>query len=233
LNKSIGQAKADLIFDGTKPVQILVGDQGAGKSLIAERCFQFAIKESKNNRKKPLPIYIEASQISDSLIKEIYIKTYRLGYPDTCGIFLIIDGVDEIGPNAIEKYITEARIIVNRWPKSNVLITTRPFIRWEDKEEKVIIQPLNQDESLKLINLVSHRNLKYLHEWPDSIIDVIKRPLFALLVGLYLKAHEEKPFTMGDLLSNLIQYSTNHIRADKDKINIQLHKIAYLSINRG
>ncbi|MFB8791800.1 MAG: hypothetical protein U7123_23890 [Potamolinea sp.] len=71
-------------------------------------------------------------------------------------------------------------------------------------------------------------------QWPQAVQDAIHRPLFAVLLGIYL--HEvgmTVPKSLGELLSSLVERALQRQRIDIDKANHLLQKLAALSIEYG
>lgn len=126
-NSFIGAPGSGLEPTKEKPLVILVGEVGAGKSLVAERIFQKAIIKVRNDSSAPVPIYLEAMDSAVEDLQEIIIKkTAGLGNPKIQGAAIIIDGADEIGTGLAAELLHKARVLIESWPNSRVIITSRP-----------------------------------------------------------------------------------------------------------
>ena len=217
------------------PVRVLIAELGAGKSLIAERLFQAAIDLAKHDISAPIPIFLDARECVSGLRSTVEREAEGLGDIRTQGAAIIVDGVDEAEGSA-EKLLTEARILVNLWPKTTVILTSRPLPAFSSDrcQERTEVAPLTVDEAMGLIKRVSNRDRLFLHSWPKSIQEAIKRPLFALLLGVYYKLpREDAPQSIGELLAYLVERSVGHTTIEHEKAESLLQKLAVYSIDHA
>jgi hypothetical protein len=71
-------------------------------------------------------------------------------------------------------------------------------------------------------------------KWPESVQDAIHRPLFAVLLGIYLDEQGMTvPKSIGELLSSLVERALKRQTIDIDKANHLLQKLAVLCIENG
>ena len=87
---SVGVLKPDY-FPETNRVRILVGELGSGKSLIAERIFQVGIARARGSSDAPIPIYLDASTVTDQLGKCVEKNAEGLGDIIAQGALVILD----------------------------------------------------------------------------------------------------------------------------------------------
>lgn len=84
----------------TPGLHTVVGDQGLGKSLAVERLFQMAIINAIEDSLQPFPVFIRARELKIA-VKD-YIEQSLEGNADPYNpkVFVVIDGIDEVGPQA-------------------------------------------------------------------------------------------------------------------------------------
>jgi hypothetical protein len=109
-----------------RPLTVLVGEAGSGKSLACERYIQNAITEASEAAGAPIPAFVEAAEVAGDLKgRAVALAAEGLGDPERQGVRLVIDGADEAGDRSPE-LLAEARELVRAWPNSQVLLSTRP-----------------------------------------------------------------------------------------------------------
>ncbi len=209
----------------------LVGELGLGKSLIAERLFQSAIKQAQENVDAPIPIYLEAREVTEGISKVIESAATGIGNPNTQGAIVIIDGADEV-TGIVSRLLKEARLLVKAWLNTTVVIASRPMpiFRHEENQEYIVPAPLLSDqEAYSLVEQFAQIPFSAFtaSELPESIGEAIHRPLFAILLGIYLsKQGLGVPNSIGKLLSNLVERSLGRETADSVSANQLLQKLA-------
>jgi hypothetical protein len=232
-DSSIGIPPSGLI---QKPVSILIGSFGSGKSLIAERIYQIEISKAIQDSSYPIPVYIRAQEITDSLEEKVLGLSTGLGNPKHQGALIIIDGADEAGISTAYKLLDMARVISSAWPKTSVLITSRPMALFTSVEENFYVQNMSIIEVAAIASKVSGQevNPNQVQYLPKSISDSITKPLFALIWGNYLRQNVELlPKTIGELISYLVESSVKLSDLEVAKSNELLERLAVFSIDRG
>ncbi|MFB8791799.1 MAG: hypothetical protein U7123_23885 [Potamolinea sp.] len=145
-DSSIGIAPPNIQLCAEKLI-LLIGELGAGKSLIGERLFQIAIKQAKENANAPIPVYLEAKKVVGHLQEAVEAAATGIGNPQIQGATVIIDGADEAGTGLASQLLTEARLL-KAWQKTTVVITSRPIPTFEQVEEAVPVPLLSDDDAL-------------------------------------------------------------------------------------
>jgi hypothetical protein len=221
-----------------RPVAILVGELGAGKSLTLERLFQRAVVRLREEPAAPLPTFMQAWEVDGPLEDVVVHKTSALGNPRRRGAAIFVDGAEEAGRGHAARLLTEARVLAHTWPQTTVVIASRPISELDAKDEKVTMPELTVEETKTLIEAISGRELgaAETRRWPRSIKEAVKRPLFATLVGLYLRkggfgARRQSPRSTGEMLSDLVDRAFE--RAGEEVELEQLRRLAVASIDRG
>jgi hypothetical protein len=210
---------------------LLIGEVGAGKSLIAERLFQSAIQQARDNANAPVPVYLEAKKVVGHLQEAVEAAAIGIGNPQLQGATVIIDGADEAGTGLASQLLTEARRL-RAWQKTTVIITSRPIPTFDKKEEAVQVPLLSLEDACTLIERFAKQPITGLTTslWSESIKDAVRLPLFALLMVRYLRERDNNPPTStGELLDTLVE----QVKADRSTTDKLLKRLAILSIESG
>lgn len=232
---SIGALQPELQPHEDKPLILLIGEFGAGKSLIAERLYQKVIKQAGERADAPVPVYLKAQKVVGQLQQAVEAEISKLGESLSKGAAVIIDGADEIGSDLAFELLNEARVLVNAQLKNTVVITSRPIPTLIESEEAIQVASLSSEEAYALVERLSGRKITPypVLKWPESVHDAIHRPLFAVLLGIYLRDQDMMaPESPGKLLSNLVERSLRQARANNPNIEQLLQRLATLSTDR-
>jgi hypothetical protein len=232
----VGAPGPELQARGEQQILLLIGEIGAGKSLIAERMLQGAISEARENADAPVPVYLEAQSAVGQLREDIEDAASSLGNPRIQGAVVIIDKADEAGTSPAAELLNEARVLAGTWPRTMVVITSRPIPYLAEAEEAVQVPQLSETEAYALIGQFAGHPItaSTAWGWPESVRDAVRRPLFAVLLGTYLRERDMRsPRSTGELLSSLVERSLGRAKADRISANHLLQQLAVLSTDRG
>ena len=184
----------------------------------------------------PATIFLKAIEAKNSLRKAVEEESKKLnGDLNKQGAIIIVDGADEVGTNEGIKLLDEARFLSEIWANTFFLITSRPTPVTQ-VEEAIIMPNLIDAESYALIGKIAGTTVTYpmRHNWPKSLQDAIKRPLFCILLGHYLKEREMRiPQSTGELLVYLIDKSLPTVNEDSEVTHSLLQHLAMLITDRG
>lgn len=235
-DQSLGTPPPDLQLDPGRLI-LLIGEMGAGKSLMAERLFQRAIQQLREDINAPIPIYIEAWELPPQkpLCKVVKEAASSIGNPRTQGAVVIIERTDEVERSLASRILREARIIVKVWQKTTIIITSRPIPDFAEAEESVIVPPLSNEQAYTLINRLAGKTVTCMAQnWAESVLNAIHRPLFAVLVGIYLRDQNGRlPRSKEHLLSSLVERSLRLVHLEEKRIVQLLQQLAILSVDGG
>lgn len=142
---------------------VLSGTGGAGKTVLMKHL----LNESVNNEIGFVPLFIELRNLqfdkAQSLQTCIYDELKLYGDPESMeffeialeeGLFAIfLDGFDEIHPEEQEHALKLIRRFADQFPKSSMLVSTRPRTAVETLRDFSIfhIEPLNKEQAVELI----------------------------------------------------------------------------------
>lgn len=217
-------------------VALLTGELGAGKSLQGERFLQSAIRHALVQADAPIPIYIPARAAAGQLREVARAAASGLGDPSIHGAAIVVDGLDEAGMNEAESLLREARVLAESWPSTAIILTSRPLPIFDQADEKVDVAPLSDAEAVGLMGRVAGRELRddYLLALPPSVRPAVRRPLFAVLVGVYLRERDViYPRSSADLLDTLVERAIGRSALDRASAHTLLHRLAVASTERG
>ena len=200
-----------LALEGRK-VAVVVGEVGAGKSLLMERLFQRAAVRLRETPGVPLPAHVEAWEVEGRLRDMVVQKTRSLaetgGEARTRGAYVLVDGAEEEGAARAKRLVREARILAGTWPNTTVVIAGRPLPELAEDRERVQMPGLSEEGARALIEGILGEKLTAAatHAWPESVREAVRRPLFAVLVADDLRARaSHNPRPAGELLSGLVE----------------------------
>jgi len=232
---SIGAPRPELQLQAEKPLLLLVGELGVGKSLIGERLLQSAIMKARENTEAPVPVYLRARSAAGRLQEAVEAAASGLGNPHVQGATVVIDGADEAGIGPAAEVLAEARILVGTWPRTTTVITSRPTPTLVEAEEAVPVPQLSKEEAYALVSRFAGQPITegMASGWPVPVRDAIRRPLFAVLLGTHLRDQGRMPRSTGELLADLVERSLGRVKADYASANQLLRRLAVLSTDRG
>lgn len=217
------------------PISIIVGEFGIGKSLVADLMFQKLLENIEENLDLPFPIFLKAS--TDIADFQKYIEKIMFdNMESTEEIHIIIDGMDEVNASLASKILEGVRISTGIWGNLRVVMTSRPIAIFSQLAENKIINKLSQQKSMEIISCLLEQELDVglISTWPETVKDAISRPLFAILLGTYLKKSDMMvPNSTGDLLVHLMGSSLSNTHINNENSRKLLKHLALLSTDRG
>lgn len=210
---AVGAPGAGLLSElSRRPVCVLAGEVGAGKSLTMDRLLQRAIRRLREEPGAPLPARLEAWEVEGRLRDAVVDRTRSLGGcagdVRTRGAYVLVDGAEEEGGALAKRLVREARVLAGTWPNTAVVVAGRPLPELADDRERVEMPPLAEGASRALIEGILGEGLTAAttHAWPESVREAIRRPLFAVLVADDLRERASyNPRSTGELLSGLVE----------------------------
>ena len=91
------------------------------------------------------------------------------GYADPYGqpVFLVIDGLDELGIGEGKALLRDINIYARANPDATIVVTTRPLSGLEIEGNQIAIPPLDDEQIVKLLRLTSGHPLET-RSYPDD-----------------------------------------------------------------
>ena len=217
-------------------VHFVVGEQGAGKSLASERLLQRAIESTIENSSEPFPVHISARDLRGSLLSFIGAECQGYADPYTQRVFLVIDGLDEIGIREGNDLLRDVYTFAGASPSATIVVTTRPLPGLSFEGEQIAIPSLDDEQIVKLLRLISGHPFKTMHvqSWPASMREVAKYPLFALMIGARTRENPQYAFSsLNQLIEQLAEDALRDAHEDSEDLDRLLHRLAVLAIKDG
>lgn len=232
---SVGDWSQALYSHPEQSLNILVGELGTGKSLFADRLFQRAIGEANSSFGSQIPIFLEAKEVRTTIEQCALAACEGLGDPRQLGVLLIVDGIDALGAKGAHDLVSEARVLASKWPRSTVFLTSRPLSGVKEAPECFWVPGLNDAQIVDLLGMVKGDEVQssYLLSLPQHLRTAIDRPLFSLLLGVWMAENPGRPTSLGTLLVFLAGSATGRARDLSDQVEQALKKLGVLLIERG
>ena len=226
----IGRPPEEVRPTTDQPLRVIESEVGSGKSLCGERLFQEAISRALGDPDAPIPVWLTAREAQSDLMRAIQDAAGDVGEPSRHGASVVIDGADEVGASVAGSLLNAARIVVETWPRMRIVITTRPLAPLERLEESVRLPLLEEQDSLALVERVSGSRATG-YGWPASVTDAVRRPLFAILLGVWLRDRAgTTPRSTGEMLRALVERAIPDGDAETSAL---LRRLAQASTDRG
>jgi Phosphorylase superfamily len=218
-------------------VRVLLGDMGAGKTLIGERLHQAAIQRARQDPKAPIPVYLTARGAAEGLREAVEADAQGLGEPRRQGAAVVVDGAEQAGAGVAADLLDEARRLVIEWPETSAVLTSQPLPYLTEAEEAWSVPLLTRDEAEALIARIEgepQRSFGGLTGLPPAVREAVHRPLFAVLLGTFrLKEKGRYPRSRLELVRSLVDRSLRRITGRWRHAQGLLERLAQLTIDRG
>lgn len=214
-----------------KRLVAIVGEFGLGKSFAIDKIYLDLLLRAENEIVFPIPISLNAAHLESDI--QGYLE--NLVVDNLSEYWITIDGMDEVSISLALNILENMRIAVERWKNLRVILTSRPLSIFNKITERVNMKGLSEEEVLDLVNLTNnHEKHHHLYNFPKEIRSVIQRPLFAILLGLYLnKKNNLIPTTSGELLSYLIENALEKVEINDSHTKQLLMNLAMISTCQG
>lgn len=214
-----------------KRLVVIVGEFGLGKSFAIDKIYLDLLLIAEHDVDFPIPISINAAQLNSDV--QSYLESMVID--NSREYWIIVDGMDEVSVSIASNILENIRIATERWDNLRIILTSRPLSIFNNITEKVYMKGLSEEEALEVVNYINNQEKHYhFYNFPKDIRVVIQRPLFAILLGLYLsKKNNFFPNTSGELLSYLIENALGKIEIKESHLNQLLMNLAMISTCQG
>jgi hypothetical protein len=229
-DRSVGAPSPSMFPNDRQPLVVWTASLGSGKSIAAERYHQACLEGARDEVGAPVPVFLRASESVQSLAQAVEAAAREVGQVRTSGARIVVDGVDEVGYQAADELLMQARVLVGTWPSTTVLMTSRAVPVLEEAPERTALPPLTQDEQKSCIQLGlgAKGGDVSLYRLPAPVRATVGQPLFALLVGLWMRHRSGFPRAPIDLMAMLGERATSSLRIDQH----HLRALAVRSVSR-
>jgi len=229
-DRTVGEVADERLPSQGRSVVVWTAPMGSGKSIAAERHHQARLEATVNERALPVPVFLRAAESLPSLQRSVEAAAEELGRPRARGADVVVDGVDEVGHQAADELLTQSRVLVGTWPSTTVLLTSRPIPVLLEAPENRSLPALDaaEQEACVAIGVGDHATLASLHSLPQPVRATLGQPLFALLVGLWMRERQGSPRAPIDLMVMLGERGTRNLAVDEE----QLRALAMRSVAR-
>lgn len=227
---SLAHVQAALPMAGLRCIE---GDFGSGKSVLGERIHQLDVANALNDTGAPIPVHLTAREINTSLKADIISASEPLGDPQHLGASVVLDGVDEAGFEAASDLLEQARLLVRSWPRTRIIVTTRPGL--DPKREEQVAMPLLSEVEIEALLTKITGNPHVAYKWPPLIRDTIRRPLFLLIAASLQRDSAQHPFphSQAFFLESLVRKALGRSARLATEAKSGLLRLATLSLCLG
>lgn len=179
-------------FTDDEPVRVITGPLGAGKSLHANRLIQSAAAACLSDGDSPVPVYLGGSaleaglSLEENILARIPASLSSLEH----GLVVVIDDATWLNPTRALALLAEAQALTAASPRSTVTFVARTAEELGAEWPQAAVQPLGERQALDLIGSLAGVHLTdidILRRWPKNIATAVRQPLFAVLLGSYLR----------------------------------------------
>ena len=230
------QTVGDLLEFPDSGVLRVEGDQGAGKTLAAERLLQKAIDRALRDSSQPFPVFVSARDLRTTIQEFVEQKSRGLSRPSSQGTLIIVDGLDEIGIHAANSRLDELSIISDTLPKTSAVVSIRPLPGLKDTVgENQEMPTLNEQACMDLIGRISQRKLTRYdwNSWSESVREAAKKPLFAIMIGSVLRDNPGSSFYLPvQLIAELAKRTLSEVE-NPVEVDSLLQRLAVEAVNSG
>ena len=169
----------------TKGALTVSAQQGSGKTLAAQRLYQLALVNRLKNHSQPLPVFLNARNISGELKDQIEAYAREQGTVYTQRVLIILDGLDETGRHKANHLLSQVQSYTDANQNVAAVVMTRPLPGLNSAEDSIVLPECNEEEFLFIASKIAGRKVNPVEvpfrEYQSRL------PLFATLVGAYLR----------------------------------------------
>ena len=206
--------------------------QGSGKTLAAHRIYQLALLNRLQDHFQPLPVFLNARNISGDLKDHIEAYVREHGSVYTQRVLVIIDSLDETGRSKANQLLSQAQSYTDANQNVSAVVFTRPLPGLNPTTEDYALLECDEDEFLSIASRVAGREVKQFEipfrEYRSRL------PLFATIVGAYLR--QPMPMwgrTPSQMVNEMVRQALGDSLDDLGDTTEFLKTLAVASINSG
>ena len=233
---SVDQSVGHVLKVSNTGLQVVVGDQGSGKTLALERLFQRLVNDALDDASRPFPLFVNARGLNDPLSD--YVDRMSQGYaqPSVQGASILIDGIDEIGVTAATHLLRQACAYTDANSDVTTIVTSRMLPGLDILGNQITMPTMDDDHIIDLVNRISGRafDTRLRYGWSASIWDAAKRPLFAVMIGSELRRNPNSALPRpSQLVDCLARGALREVGDNSEVVDKLLQTLAVKAINSG
>ena len=133
--------------------------QGSGKTLAAQRLYQLALVNRLQDHSQPLPVFLNARNISGDLKDQIEGYTREQGSIYTQRVLVVIDGLDETGRHKANQLLNQAQSYTDANQNVAAVVMTRPLPGLKSAEDPFVLPECNEEEFLFIASKIAGRKV--------------------------------------------------------------------------
>jgi hypothetical protein len=218
-NRSIGAVDASNYPSPDERLVVWTAPFGSGKSIASERYHQDGLEAARDDESTPAPVFLRASACIPSLADAVEAAAQAVAAVRRVGARVVIDAIDEVGHQVADELLMQARVLVEMWPSTTVLMTSRAVPALMEAPERKALSPLTKAEQETCVQLGlgaadDHIGTR-LHGLPQPVRATLGQPFFALLVGLWMRNRVGLPGAPIELMSMLGEKATRGLAIDQ------------------
>ena len=226
----------DVLDTPTSGAWNVVGEQGSGKSLAVERLFQRGAMDAAEDSSRPFPISLRARDLRGPLTSHINEGLQGYADPYDPRVLLIIDGVDELGSYRATDIFRQVAAYADANPEATIIVTARLLPGMRVTGQQIRLEPLQEEESLRLIQKVLGRPIEArdMYRWPQSIREARRIPIFAVMIGALLRHNPDLSFAnSGQVIGQVAEQLLMHEEDNPEELDRLLQMLAFQAIESG
>ena len=225
-----------VLDDLASGLYVLEGGQGSGKTLACHRFFQQAVERTLKDSSQPFPIFIHAADIGRDLWDTIDSRCQ--GYMDqgVQSVLAIVDAVDEQGFGRAQMLFQQMESYARGNPNATLVATTRSIPGLVHNGIGVPMPTLSERQVVELVAKVSGARSEAVQfwSWGESLRESSQFPLFAVMIGVWLRDNSE---THGLSRHKLVEYLAQSSLAEgcgnSEETDMLLQILATKTITHG
>lgn len=190
-------------------LRVLVADMGAGKTEHAMRWWDEGLLAAQADVDIEVPVWLDARDISSGLDAAV---RATLGHGPARSCRIVIDNLDGVLPREAARLLEQARELVTAWPRSSVLVTSRPGVL-ASGDELIKVGPWPVERGVELVRTVADDELWRV--WTKETEDLLTSPLTAIAVAARLRTGRDVRVSRVTLLADLARSIIEQERPDQ------------------
>jgi len=189
--------------------RVLVAPMGAGKSEHASRWWDEGLSAVQADAEVEIPVWLDARRTVSGLEGAV---VSSIGRDPARPCRVVIDNLDGVSPREADQLLDEARQLVQTWPRTRVLATSRPDVPVSD-EELIKVEPWPVERGIDLVRIVAG-DVGW-SSWTTEAADLLTSPLTAIAVAARLREGRDVRVSRLALFRDLAQTIIEQERPDQ------------------